>query len=70
MPRDKVLHFVAGLVIAGIIGALSSPILGLTAGIFAGIAKEVVDYLRYGGPDPQDFYATLAGAILGAVVVL
>ena len=65
MPYDKKLHFIAGLAIAIIFG-WQNPLIGLAAGFAAGVAKEVYDYLDYGGFDKQDMYATWAGSLLGA----
>lgn len=67
MPYDKKLHFLCGLLISLLIG-LYNPLYGLSAGLTAGVAKEVYDYLGYGGPDIKDFLATAVGSILGALV--
>lgn len=67
MPYDKKLHFLCGFIISLLIG-LYNPLYGLSAGMIAGVAKEVYDYLDYGGPDIKDFLATAVGSILGALV--
>ena len=67
MAQDKKLHLLAGLGIAIIFG-LQYPLIGLGAGIIAGVAKEVYDYLDYGGPDMKDFFMTAVGSILGALI--
>lgn len=64
---DKKLHFLCGCIIALLIG-LYNPIYGLSAGVVAGVAKEIYDYIDYGGPDIKDFLATAVGSILGALV--
>lgn len=66
IPYDKKLHFHCGCIISLLIG-LYNPIYGLSAGIVAGVAKEVYDYYDYGGPDIKDFLATAVGSILGAL---
>ena len=68
MAYDKKLHLLAGLVIAIIFG-WQNPLIGLAAGFAAGVAKEVYDYLDYGGFDKQDMYATWAGSLLGAGLI-
>ena len=65
MAEDKKLHLLAGLGIAIIFG-WQNPLIGLGAGIIAGVAKEVYDYLDYGLLDKQDMIATWAGSLLGA----
>lgn len=65
MDYDKKLHLLAGLGIAIIFGWHNPPI-GLGAGFAAGIAKEVYDYLDYGGFDELDMFYTWAGSLLGA----
>ena len=65
MAQDKKLHLLAGLGIAIIFG-LQYPLIGLGAGIIAGVAKEVYDYLDYGLYDKQDMLYTWAGSLLGA----
>ena len=65
MAQDKKLHLLAGLGIAIIFG-LQYPLIGLGAGIIAGVAKEVYDYLDYGLYDKQDMLYTWAGSLLAA----
>lgn len=63
MPRDKVIHFIAGF-LAGIPGIWFPCLLCL--GVFIGAAKEAVyDFaLKKGTPDIMDFIATCAGNLL------
>jgi len=70
--NDKILHFIAGGVVAAPVGFLADPVLGLAMGAVAGLAKEVRDQITYGGFDVADLFATVAGAAVaaGAVVVL
>jgi hypothetical protein len=67
MGDDKKLHFLCGCIISLLVG-LYNPTYGLLAGMVAGLAKEVYDYIDYGGPDIKDFLATAVGSILGALV--
>ena len=68
MAQDKKLHLLAGIVIAIIFG-WQNPLIGLGAGIIAGIAKEIYDYLDYGLYDKQDMLYTWAGSLLGAGLI-
>ena len=68
MAQDKKLHLLAGLGIAIIFG-LQYPLIGLGAGIIAGVAKEVYDYLDYGLYDKQDMLYTWAGSLLGVGLI-
>lgn len=67
IPIDKYLHFIAGMVIAAVgyfaldMRACIAPV------IVAGLVKEVIDELRYGGADLADVIYTVAG---GAVIQL
>ncbi len=69
MAFDKRLHFLAGLLISLAAGALFAPAWGLTAAAVAGLLKEVRDYFSYGGPDPWDVIATVAGGLAGYIVM-
>ena len=64
MAKDKVGHFVAGLIIAFVVGIVTgNPECGLFAATVAGIGKEAVwDGLVQGGNvDVLDAVATIAG---------
>ena len=71
MPKDKALHFFAGLAIAAFASAALSPLTGLVMGVAFGAGKELHDYLRpeeYTS-DWLDFVATAAGAAVGAALL-
>ena len=68
MAYDKKLHLLAGLAIAIIFG-WHNPLIGLGAGIIAGVAKEIYDYLDYGLYDKQDMLYTWAGSLLAAGLI-
>lgn len=69
MAEDKKLHLICGCIIALLIG-LYNPIYGLLAGMTAGVAKELYDYLDYGLFDTKDMLFTWAGALLGTCLCM
>ncbi len=70
IPYDKRLHFIAGLLISLAVSIAINPTCGLIAAMVAGVAKEVKDYLDYGGPDVIDCLATWAGGGVGHVFIM
>ena len=64
MEKDKLYHFIAGLILS-LIGGYFNPLYGLILGIQAGIGKEVYDYYDYGLFDKKDMLFTWLGAIIG-----
>lgn len=71
MAKDKIYHLIAGFVIALGFG-LINPLLGLAAGIAAGLAKDIIWdwYLKRGTFEVLDIIATTVGAILGTAITL
>ena len=70
MPRDKILHFIAGAVIACIFSLGFNPLVGVAAGVFAGAAKEVRDKYTAGATvDFMDFVVTVVGAAIAALLI-
>jgi len=69
IPKDKLLHFGAGLIIALIVTLLSTPLIGVAVGALAGVAKEIYDYFDYGDFDFFDMFVTIIGAVIGSSVV-
>lgn len=76
IPRDKLFHAVAGLVI-GLIGGAAGGLLagflpGLAAGtclaVLAGVAKEVYDHNRGGTVEAADALVTAGAGLVGALV--
>ena len=70
---DKIKHFVGGVFISGVTNMIVYNQThnrklafwsGLTAGILAGIGKELVDERKYKGWDNKDLACTISGAIL------
>ena len=72
MPSDKVLHFVAGVLIAAFASYLFGAMTGLALGLAVGAGKELHDYMRQetNTPDIWDFIATAVGAVIGATPFL
>jgi len=64
VPKDKLLHFIAGLVIA----AFAALVLGMKAcfipALFAGLLKEFFDLWTTDKWDWGDIVATLAGGLV------
>ena len=65
IPYDKRLHILAGFIIALIFASVFGWLEGLTAGIIAGVGKEVYDKLDYGLFDIEDMITTFIGSIVG-----
>ena len=65
LPLDKVVHFLAGAVIAFVVAMFSNPIAGLCAAIAVGMAKEVIydGLLGQGDPYRWDAIATFLGGV-------
>lgn len=81
MEMDKILHFVAGIVICITIAfvmmyttqnatPLASAACGLIAACLAGLGKEAFDWFRNTMFDVRDLLATALGGLLGAVCSL
>lgn len=69
IPKDKKLHFGAGLLIAILGGVIIDPITGLGLAIAAGIGKECYDDYSYGKYDIADMIATWIGGAVGFALV-
>lgn len=62
---DKVVHFIAGFVIALIVAFIVKvPDYGFGAAFIAGLAKERYDHEVYGKGSYADWFATIAGGAL------
>lgn len=60
--KDKLLHFIAGLVVAALFGiVLHWGRLSVLPAVAAGLLKEAADQLRYKGWDWADLLATALG---------
>ena len=71
VPKDKVMHFCAGLALSILAGLLLCPLIGLATAAVVGALKEIIwDWLlKKGTPELLDFVATVAGGVLGAVIL-
>ena len=69
LQTDKILHFLAGISITAIFGIFLGSIAGFFFGIAAGIGKEIYDKRSYGDFNVQDFYFTVLGSGLMAVLI-
>ena len=70
MPRDKILHFIAGVFISVLVSIVFTPAIGLVAGVLAGATKEVRDKFTAGATaDWLDFVATAGGAAIAALLI-
>lgn len=65
LPPDKMVHFLAGAVIAFVVAMLSNPIAGMCAALAVGFIKElVIDvWVHKGVADPWDIVATFVGGV-------
>lgn len=78
IKSDKLLHFIAGLLITQVVsivllaltGRLAmSVLLGGMAGLIAALAKELYDKLGHGVPSWSDFFATAIGSLVGMALI-
>ena len=71
VPKDKVMHFCAGLALSMLAGLLYTPFWGLATAAVVGALKEIIwDWLlKKGTPELLDFAATVLGGALGAVIL-
>lgn len=69
IPRDKIYHFIAGLILC-VIGCITlSPIGGIGLAVLGGIAKECYDKYDYGCFDVFDMLATWVGGCVGFMLI-
>ena len=71
MPKDKKLHLLAGLALSILAGLFVYPMFGLLIAAAVGALKEIIwdRLLKKGTPEFLDFVATVAGGVLGAVIL-
>lgn len=69
IPSNKRKHLVAGFAISAIVSLFFGYIVGLSAAVGAGFAKEAYDYItKKGTPEWLDLVFTAVGALLFIVV--
>jgi len=64
IQKDKLLHFIAGLLIAGVVSIVLPWWAALLSAAIAGAVKEVIDYYGHGKPELLDFLYTAAGGFV------
>lgn len=69
IPHDKLLHFIAGIIISLIFSVITPYIALISAALF-GIIKEIYDKISYGGFSWMDFLATSLGGLLIQIFIL
>ncbi len=71
LQKDKVMHFCAGLALSLLAGLFVSPMFGLLIAAAVGALKEIIwDWLlKKGTPELLDFVATVAGGVIGYLLL-
>lgn len=69
IPKDKLLHFITGVIIALFFGELV-PFMALASSFIGGVVKEIYDEISYGGWDWYDLLATVLGGLLIQIFIL
>lgn len=71
IPSDKMLHFIAGMLITAIVAVIVPRFapLAVTVAVVAGLAKEVYDEITYGGFDFKDWLATVIGGVVMQIII-
>ena len=67
---DKQLHFLGGVVLTLSVSLFFGSITGLVVATMAGLVKEAYDSLGFGTPDKWDAIATIAGGLLGFLLII
>ena len=71
IPSDKMLHFIAGMLITAIVAVIVprfAPI-AMSVAVVAGFAKELRDEIAYGGFDWKDLLATILGGVVMQIFI-
>jgi len=71
LQKDKLKHAIAGVALSIVAGLFVYPLIGLATAAVVGALKEIIwDWLlKKGTPEFLDFVATMAGGVLGAVIL-
>ena len=70
LPKDKLLHFVAGLICAAFVYLITLNLtLAIGASVILGIAKEVYDSRGHGTVEVLDAVATAVGGVVGVILI-
>ena len=72
IAKDKILHFAAGAVIAGVVGYFTTPLAGFVTAAIIGLVKEIYDWRNPDRhtADSLDFIATVFGGGVAALVLI
>lgn len=71
IPYDKALHILVGVCLFAVFHFFFGWQIGIIAAVVVGALKEVYDRVSgRGTPDIRDFFATVAGGILGFLCTL
>ena len=70
IPKDKLLHFVAGLICATFVYLITLNLtIAIGASVILGIAKEIYDSRGHGTVEVLDAVATVAGGVVGTILI-
>lgn len=71
IPSDKMLHFIAGLMIVAVTAIVFPCAANYAAvsAVIAGFCKEAIDEFDYGGWSWADFVATVIGGVIMQLVI-
>ncbi len=70
LPKDKLLHFVAGLICATFVYLITLNLtLAIGASVILGIAKEVYDSRGHGTVEVLDAVVTALGGVVGTMII-
>ena len=72
IAQDKILHFIAGALIAGLVGYFTAPVAGFVAAALVGLIKELYD-MRHPAKhtaDVLDFVATVLGGFAVTLILI
>jgi len=70
IPRDKLLHFVAGSICATYVYLITLNLtLAIGASVILGAGKEIYDSRGHGTVEVLDAVATVAGGIVGVILI-
>ena len=71
VPKDKAMHFCAGLALSILAGLFAYPMFGLLIAAAVGALKEIIWdwWWKRGTPERWDSWATVLGGTLGAVIL-
>lgn len=72
IAKDKQFHFIAGVFIAFVVGAFSSPLLGFVAATLAGLVKDFVydRALGLGHFEWMDIVWTIFGGLVSTSIMI